>query len=107
MSEMSNAGPADPFDPASLRLEAAVLSSLGTKKHITTIPVKKPNKQAFIRVHPDEKFRLLTSIIEMKESNENFLVARELRDALVAEVDVATLFTAMDRQGTLFLWPIK
>ncbi len=41
------------FDPASLRLSQNFHESLGVKKALITVPVRKPGKQDFIRVHPD------------------------------------------------------
>jgi hypothetical protein len=99
--------PSDPFDPAKLRLNQAAQPSFGAKKHLTTVPVKKPNRQSFVRVHPSEDYRLTAAIIEMKDDHEIYLVARELHDVLADEVTLATLFTAVDRQGNVFLWYIK
>src|SRR6516225_7293750 len=50
--------PTDEFDPANLRLDPDYLKSGGVKKLLTTVPVRKPNKQDFIRVHPDPDYRL-------------------------------------------------
>ena len=48
----------DPFDPASLRLDQNFAETAGVKKLLTTVPVRKPNRQDFVRVHPDADFRL-------------------------------------------------
>jgi len=59
---------ADPFDPMSLRLDHSFLNTGAVKKLLTTVPVRKPNPQDFVRVRPDEEFRLSpAAIIEMKE----------------------------------------
>jgi hypothetical protein len=41
----------DPFDPANLRLDQNFLKMAGAKKLLTTVPVRRPNKQDYIRVH--------------------------------------------------------
>jgi hypothetical protein len=41
------------FDPSVLRLSQNFSEATGVKKLVTTVPVRKPNKQDFIRVHPD------------------------------------------------------
>jgi len=65
----------DPFDPANLRLDPEYLKSGGVKKLLTTVPVRKPNKQDFIRVHPDPDYRLCgVAIIELREDREIYLV---------------------------------
>ena len=40
---------ADPFDVTSLRLSQDFASAVGDKKLVTTIPVKKPSKEWFVR----------------------------------------------------------
>src|SRR5262245_54168798 len=69
----------DPFDPASLRINGDALAAIGVKKLLTTVPVRKPDKSWFVRVHPDPAFRIETIIIELKEDREAFLVAPDLR----------------------------
>src|SRR5262245_49032803 len=48
----------DPFDPAALRLSEDHAANLGVKKALLTVPVRKPDKSWWVRVHPDEKYRL-------------------------------------------------
>ena len=47
----------DPFDPANLRLSQAFTETAGVKKLLTTIPVRKPGAQDFVRVHPSPEYR--------------------------------------------------
>src|SRR5262249_55498362 len=62
----TGAGPApDPFDPAALRLSQDFGASLGVKKALLTVPVCKPDKTWFVRVHPSEEYRLQTTVIEL------------------------------------------
>jgi hypothetical protein len=58
------------FDPASLRLSQNFHESLGVKKALITVPVRKPAKQDFIRVHPDPDYRLETAVFNLKEERE-------------------------------------
>lgn len=69
--------------------------------------MQKPGKQDFIRVHPDEAFRLDTTVIELKEDRETYLVLPPFRAAVLQEITPVRLYTAITRQGTLFLWPCK
>jgi hypothetical protein len=42
-----------PFDNlAALRLDQSYADTVGVKKLLTTVPVRKPNRQDFVRVHP-------------------------------------------------------
>src|SRR5215469_2863722 len=97
----------DPFDPASLRLDPSYAETIGVRKLLTTVPVRKPNRQDFVRVHPDPSYRVATAIIELKEDREIYLVAPHLVQALQNEFTPAILFTAMNRQGVVFLWYAK
>ena len=99
---------ADPFDPAALRLDQSYADTVGVKKLLTTVPVRKPNKQDFVRVHPDPSYRLTpAAIIEVKDDREVYLVTPNLAPGLVGEFSTVTLFTTINRQGTLHLWPVK
>lgn len=97
----------DPFNPAALRLDASAGSSIGVKKLLTTVPVRKPNRQTFVRVHPDEAYRLTTAVIEHKEDNEIYLLAPQLHRELIEEAQLVTLCLTIDRQGNVSLWPVK
>ncbi|MFO0800496.1 MAG: hypothetical protein U0804_23765 [Gemmataceae bacterium] len=99
----------DPFDPAKLRLTQSMTAALGVKKLLTTVPVKKPVKEWFVRSHPDAAYRLETFVVELKEDGETYLVAPEFWNALAGESTFSArlLVTAINKQGTVFLWPIR
>src|SRR6516162_2792925 len=99
----------NPFDPSSLRLDQSFAAdTVGVKKLLTTVPVRKPSRQEFVRVHPESAFRLTpAAIIEEKHDQETYLVTPNILSALEGEYAIVTLFTAISRQGTLFVWPVK
>jgi hypothetical protein len=98
----------DPFDPASLRLDQSLVQTVGVKKLLTTVPVRKPNRQDFVRVNPDPAYRLSpAAIIELKEDREVYLLHPSVVADLPGEFVAATLFTAINRQGVLSIWPVK
>jgi hypothetical protein len=98
----------DPFDPAALRLSHD-FAALGVKKALLTVPVRKPDKAWWVRVYPSDAYALQTAVIELKEDRETYLVAPQLWPGLAAEATFSprALFTAVNRQGVLFLWPIR
>jgi hypothetical protein len=100
---------ADPFDPASLRLSQEFGAGLGVKKALLSVPVRKPANSWWVRVHAAPEYRLQTAVIELKEDRETYLVAPILWDDLMTEATFSprALFTAVNRQGVLFLWPIR
>jgi len=105
--ESSPAVVLDPFDDESLRLDSDFTASLGVKKLLTTIPVRRPDKQWFIRVHPDPAFRRETTLVELKEDNEFYIVPPHMRMELPEDLVSKLLITAINRQGSLFIWTIK
>ena len=99
---------ADPFNPAALRLDQSYADTVGVKKLLTTVAVRKPARQEFVRVHPEAAYRLTpAAIIEVKDDREVYLVTAAMAQALPGEVAVVTLLTAINRQGVLYLWPVK
>ena len=100
--------PRDIFDDLSqLRLDQNFVETAGVKKLLTTVPVRKPNPQDFVRVHPDPKYRETLAVIELKEAREIYLVPPVVANELPGEFYMATLFTAVSRQGVVFLWPVR
>jgi hypothetical protein len=105
--EATNTQAPDPFDPANLRLDQSFTETVGVKKLRLTIPVRKPSPQDFVRVHPDPTYRENFPIIELKDEREEYIVTAALVPELANEFVTKTLFTAINRQGTLFLWPVR
>jgi hypothetical protein len=96
----------DPFDPANLRLDQSFFETAGVKKLLTSVPVRKPKAQDFIRVHPGEDYRGDFAVIEIEEDREVYVVTPNVASDLQNEIKHKTLFTAINRQGVLFLWPV-
>jgi hypothetical protein len=103
-----NAAP-NPFNPAALRLDQSFADTVGVKKLLITVPVRKPNRQDFVRVHPDPTYRLTpAAIIEVKEDREVYLAVPGIAQQLPpGEFSVATLYLTINRQSVLHLWPVK
>lgn len=99
----------NPFDLGKLKLSQDFGDSGGgVKKKITTVPVRKPNKQAFFRVIPGDAFKLTTAILEIKDDgSEIYLIDPSLRDELMEDMNVVQIVTTIDRQNNVVLWPIK
>ncbi len=99
----------DPFDPASLRLSGEFTAAQGVKKAMLTVPIRKPEKSWWVRTHPAEEYRLQTAVIELKEDRETYLVQQSLWADLSTESTFSPrmLVTAINRQGVVFLWPIR
>ena len=60
-----------------------------------------------MRVHPDPDWRLETAVLELKDERETYLVDPDLWSELPGELIPKVLFTAINRQGVIFLWPVR
>jgi hypothetical protein len=98
----------DPFDPAALRIDQSFLDAPGAKKLLRTVPVGKPKRQDFVRVHPSSEYCLSPmAIIKLEEDREYYLVTPDIAADLPGEIALVTLYTAINRQGIVRLWPVK
>lgn len=95
------------IDLARLRMPQNFDQIAGVKKKIITVPVRKPNRQDFIRVHPDDNYTFQTAILEIKEEREIFIVDQPLWGELSGEIVNMILLTTINRQGVVTLWPIR
>jgi len=99
--------PNQELDISKLRLSQNFTTLVGVKKALLTVPVRKPNRQEFIRVHPSEDYRLETAVLELKEERETYLVSPDLWSELPGELVPKVLFTTINRQNVLSLWPVR
>jgi hypothetical protein len=99
----------DPFSPEALRLTQDFSATIGVKKQLLTVPVRKPSKEWFCQTHSDPEYRLLTVVLELKEDREVYLVDPNLWPELATESTLSprALFTSITKQGVVFLWPVR
>jgi hypothetical protein len=102
--------PLDPEDLTSFALNEDHDFSVA-KKVLTTVPVRKPSKEGFVRTTPDPDGWKVYTILELKEEGKTYLVHPQLAAALEAEGEStlvkARLVPAVDRLGNFFLWLLK
>src|SRR6516225_7981575 len=105
---MEGTQPSDIWSPEALRIDQSALNVGAAKKLLTTVPVRKPNKQDFVRVHPDPAYRLTAGLIELKDNRETFLVLpRVVNELSQSEFFLATLFFTINRQKVVSVCPVK
>jgi hypothetical protein len=97
------------FDLDSLRLKQDFNETLGIQRVLSIVPVRKPNKTNFIRVHPGKDYRMDIGIVEMKEERETYLITPAMMSepGIYEHVVPARLVTYITRQRVLALWPLK
>jgi hypothetical protein len=97
----------DPFNAKALRLPPAFEHNAGVRKVISTIPVRKPHGQEWIRVHPGEEFSGNFGVIILKDDNEYYLLHPSLVGAYENEMTRVRVFVCLSMNKTLFLWAAK
>ena len=97
----------DPFSPENLRLSQSFNEMVGVKKILTTVPVRKPGAQDFVRVRLGAEYRENFPIIDLKDDREEFVVTTALVPELLSEIVNKTLYLSINKQGTVFFWPVR
>jgi hypothetical protein len=95
------------IDLGKLKLTQNFATNVGVKKALTMVPVRKPNRQEFVRVRPEEEYQFSTGVIELKEERETYLVDPDLWQELPGEIIPKVLLVTINKQGVLTIWPIK
>ncbi len=96
----------DPFDDVEALRLSPDASTVAVRRVITRVPVRKPGNQEFFRIHPDERYRLDTGTIDLRDERESYLVDRRLREELADEIRAVRLYTCISRAGAIFLWAV-
>ena len=94
-------------DLSALRLSPDSATLFGIREVLTHVPVRKPNRHDFFRVHPDPDMSLVTAVFFDKEENECYLVLPEMRDALLGEIKPVVLQLTITEQGSVMIWPMR
>ena len=98
--------PVDPFDPERLRLSDSV--TIGVTRVQQVMSCSRPNRQQFVRVHPDPEYRLETAVFTDEVNRESYLVSPDLWDALAGDIQPTYLFAAITKTtNNAFLWPVR
>lgn len=96
-----------PFDFKALRMPATYGETLGVKKLLTKVPVGKPGRADFFRVHTDESMTFTAMLLEQKELIiEFYIVHQDVAYELKNLVRPYKLHAAIDRQNNIFLIPV-
>ena len=75
----------------------------------TYVPVRKPSREQFFRVHPGPEYQLRSLVLELKEEGETLFISPTLQHALLGEkcVSQRILRLGVTRQGVAFVWPVR
>lgn len=99
----------EPWDPARYTISQDFDADLGVKKELRAISIQKPNRESWVRTHPNPEYHFRTFVIELKEDRETYLVEPELWSEVNEDATFSAreFFTSMTRHGVVFLWPIR
>ena len=101
------AEPADPFDSAALRISGD--AEISTEKVLTAVPVRKPKRDEFFRVHAGVDYTMDALVVERDDDldREVYVVVPSCADAVLEVARRVRLLTCISKRGTVFLWPAK
>jgi hypothetical protein len=97
-----------PIDVSALRKQQDQVGTITLVNRLANIPVRKPRKQEFFRTMDKPGHSLETRILEVNNTeHESYLIAPHLQPELEGEATPVILTPCINRQGELFLWPVK
>jgi hypothetical protein len=96
----------DQSDPEHFRIDQSEVDQPATKAVLRSIPIRKPDRLEFFRIHPDPKYRMgPVPFIHLKQSREFYIVEPNLRAHLLQrEYWIGHIFLAVNRLGKPFFW---
>ena len=94
------------IDLRAVRLSQNYGDQVKTAKVLTHVPVKRPAKHHFIRVHPGEDYRLEAMIIEL-DGDDTYLLHPEVACLFPDLAKPVRLHLYVNRTGSIGLWPVK
>ncbi len=97
----------DPFDLGNISVSETSIEDLGIERPILAVPVEKPGRQEFFRVHPDPAFHLMARLIVLEADRESYLLTRTVWPCIPGETKLVKLTTFLTRTGAVGLWPLN
>ena len=76
------------------------------QKVLTHVPVGKPSKQKFVRVHLDKSYHFECALLKLEDDDRPYLISPDIAHTVGQDIKQVILKLAIDRQGNIFLWPV-
>lgn len=96
------------IDFARVRLSGSTAANIKAEKALVTIPVERPARHTWFRVHPDETYRIDVAIIEDRENmGAQYVLDQTLCELHAQDLVRKTVVTCVSRHGGVFLWPLR
>src|SRR3954454_686119 len=94
------------FADLSKAIESDHTAVVGETEIVSGLAVRKPHKQEWFRVHPDNSYSISTRIIEEKETKEVYWITPDLWSKFVGQSKSVLLTVCVTEQKSLFVWAI-
>ena len=106
MSKEEPPAASQPTDFSQFALSQNFGSQIKVAKRLTTVPVRKPSKTQWFRIHPE--YKLDAPLLKYGDSGDDYyLVVSSLADQLIDVAQAFRLVVGVDRQGVVFVWPLR
>lgn len=93
--------------PNRFRISQNYADHLQTRKTAVLVPVKKPDPQEWVYIHPDAGWRDSVGVLEDKANREIYVVEPELLPEISESLIPKLLVAYVSRSGSHALWPIR
>lgn len=99
----------DSLDIGKLRLSQDFMETVGVKRALLHVPVRRPAKEWWVRCHPEESYQMQWMLLELKEERELYFPHPDVLPELMTESTLVPklLVTSITRQNVVFLWEIR
>jgi hypothetical protein len=102
----ARAGQGDVFDNLDeIRIDPSA-AQVSTTKQLLAVRARKPKPQEFIRVHPEPAMSIIINGYHDDDEREHYLVLPGIEDLIKRFVRPAQIVVCVNRQGSVFLWPV-
>ena len=81
------------------------LDAIGVKKLLTTVPLRKPNKTEWVRVHPEHQLNCY--LLERKAERETYVVSPPIAHQIPEFVTPVQMRLTVNKLGLVFIWPLR
>jgi hypothetical protein len=95
------------IDFRKFRMEQNFDGAARVQKLLTTVPVRKPNKQQFIRVHPGEDYTMAVRLLEYGDQKDKYMVDPNVEHPALEQAAPYLLVLFVDRSGNPSIWPLR
>ena len=95
-----------PTDFSQFALSQNFGAQINVIKRLITVPVRKPSKTQWFRIHPE--YKLDAPLLKYGDSGDDYnLIEPSLADQLIDVAQAFRLVVGVDRQGVIFVWPLR